>query len=180
MIPRSLPAKGEKLSSKGKMGLIRISHPKEHGFKKPAFLPRRFRFRFLISIFCIGFLISGCEEGTPSLALVSGRVYYQNQPVPRGDIVFVPDADRGNNGHLAQGTIQSGGAFTIQTDGKPGAMPGWYRITIISVEEAGNYRSGATTPRTLVPQKYRDPQLSDLTYEVKAGRENTINFNLTP
>jgi hypothetical protein len=31
-----------------------------------------------------------------------------------------------------------------------------------------------------VPERYRDPQLSDLVCEVKPGQENGINFNLTP
>src|SRR5262249_11116899 len=85
----------------------------------------------LVSSFC---LAAGCDGTNPSLVPVSGKVFYQNQPLPRGTIVFVPDADRGNNGSLAQGSIQAGGSYAIQTEGKPGAMPGWYRVTVISVE----------------------------------------------
>jgi hypothetical protein len=140
----------------------------------------RFLYRFLITAFFLCFLFSGCDHATPSLAPVSGRILFQNLPLPSGAIVFVPDADRGNNGPLAQGTIQSGGAYTVQTDGQPGAYPGWYRVTVIAVESAGHYRTGALAPRALVPEKYRDPQLSDLACEVKEGRENSINFNLTP
>jgi hypothetical protein len=143
--------------------------------------PFRFRRQAFLIIACL-WLIAGCDERTPALAPVSGKVSYLNQPLPRGTIVFVPDADRGNNGPMAQGTIQSGGIYTIQTGGKPGAIPGWYRVTVIAVEDAGigYYRSGGSTPRSLVPEKYRDPQLSDLSCEVKAGQENAINFNLTP
>lgn len=164
------------------MGLKEPKRIQDHGPYGPVAWLHQFRFRFLFPIFCMGFLIPGCEETTPPLALVSGRVSYQNQLLPRGAIVFVPDADRGNNGRLAQGTIHPGGLYTIQTDGKAGALPGWYRVTVIAVVESGSghYRSGASTPRSLVPEKYRDPQLSDLTCEVKAGRENIINFNLTP
>lgn len=182
MIPPPMQAKSAKFTGQGKMGSKNTSQNKEQGSNRQARIPRRFRFWFQFLIFCIGILLAGCEEGTPILAPVSGRVSYQNHTLPRGAIVFVPDADRGNNGRLAQGSIQSGGAYTIQTDGKPGAMPGWYRVTVIAVEEAfaGYYRPGASTRRSLVPEKYRDPQLSDLTCEVKAGRENTINFNLTP
>jgi len=139
------------------------------------------RIWFLFSIFGLGFLCAGCEEGTPSLAPVSGKVFYQNQPLPRGSIVFVPDADRGNNGPLAQGTIQWDGSYTIQTGGKPGAIPGYFRVTVVAVEDASNgYNRSTSFPRSLVPEKYRDPKLSDLFCEVKAGRENSINFNLTP
>ena len=41
------------------------------------------------------------------------------------------------------------------------------RVTVIAVENARHYQSGAPAPRALVPEKYRDPQLSDLTCEVK-------------
>ena len=124
---------------------------------------------------------AGCDAGTPTLVPVSGKVLYRNQPLPRGTIVFVPDADRGNNGPLAQGTIQGGGSYTIQTEGKSGAMPGWYRVTVIAVESTSGFSlNGLAVPRSLVPERYRDPQLSDLACEVKAGQENSINFNLTP
>jgi hypothetical protein len=130
----------------------------------------------------VGFFISGCENATPTLTPVSGKVSYQNQPLQRGALVFVPDPDRGNNGPLAQGAIQRDGRYTIQTAGQPGAMPGWYRVTVISIEETGQnpQRRASSPPRSLVPEKYRDPRLSDLVCEVKPGEENVINFNLTP
>src|SRR6266446_1367046 len=130
-------------------------------------------YRFRVTIFCVCFFFSGCDQGTPALAPVTGKVFFQNQPLPRGTIVFVPDADRGNNGPLAQGTIQAGGSYTVQTEGKPGAAPGWYRVTVIAVEAPAAYStSRSSAPRSLVPERYRDPQLSDLTCEVKAGQEN--------
>jgi hypothetical protein len=33
-------------------------------------------------------------------------------------------------------------------------------------------------PRTLLPEKYRDPELAGLVREVKAGQENVINLAL--
>jgi len=141
-----------------------------------------YRFRFGLIFASISWLFfAGCDAGTPTLVPVSGIVFYQNQPLPRGTIVFVPDADRGNNGPLGQGTIQPGGSYTIQTEGKPGAMPGWYRVTVIAVENTSGFSPyGSAVPRSLVPTRYRDPQLSDLACEVKVGQENSINFNLTP
>jgi len=141
-----------------------------------------YRYRFgSILVGASWLLFAGCDAGTPTLVPVSGKVLYRNQPLPRGTIVFVPDADRGNNGPLAQGTIQGGGSYTIQTGEKPGAMPGWYRVTVIAVENASSFSlNGSAVPRSLVPERYRDPQLSDLACEVKAGQENSINFNLTP
>jgi hypothetical protein len=142
-------------------------------------LLKRFRRIGILGIVCSGLMV-GCDPGPQPLAPVTGQVTYQNQPLPRGTIVFVPDADRGNNGPLAQGIIQSQGRYSLQTEGKPGAPPGWYRVTVIAVEESPAYRGVRFTPRSLVPERYRDPQLSDLVCEVKPGQENGINFNLTP
>jgi hypothetical protein len=154
---------------------------KEQSPNNPPVARRRFRFWFSLSLFWFGFLCAGCEEGTPSLAPVTGKVFYQNQPLRRGAIVFVADADRGTNGPLAQGNIQWDGSYNIQTGGKPGAVPGYYRVTVIAVEEVNSgYHRPTSSPRSLVPEKYRDPQLSGLSCEVKAGQENAINFNLTP
>jgi len=136
----------------------------------------------LVFIFWSAFFFSGCEQANQPLTPVSGKISFQNQPLPSGAIVFVPDSDRGNNGPLAQGTIQGDGQYIMQTGGQPGAMPGWYRVTVISLEATNHdpYRSGSNAPRSLVPEKYRDPRLSELVCEVKAGQANVINFNLTP
>ena len=128
----------------------------------------------------LALLLAGCDGGAPQLAPVGGKVSYQGVLLRGGTIVFVPDADRGNNGPLAKGTIQVDGKYTLKTGDMPGAMPGWYRVTVIAVEEsrypAGS--NGLSVPRSLVPEKYRDPQLSDLTCEIKPGQENGIDFNL--
>jgi len=128
----------------------------------------------------LALLFAGCDGGPRPFAPVTGKVSYQGAPLRGGTIVFVPDPDRGNNGPLAKGTIQVDGKYLLKTGDIPGATPGWYRVTVIAVEEV-QFSAGGNSlavPRSLVPEKYRDPQLSDLTCEVKPGQENGINFNL--
>jgi hypothetical protein len=57
---------------------------------------------------------------------------------------------------------------------------GWHRVTIVAVEAPAASQPGQafTVPRSLVPTRYADPALSGLSCEVKAGKENGINFNL--
>jgi hypothetical protein len=189
--------KSNAFESKFEMELaeIRIPRTKLHAIPTRALDPRlpdrrrinriswrQIRHCQFVFIFSIVFFFSGCEQANQQLTPVSGKVSFQNQLLPRGAIVFVPDSDRGNNGPLAQGTIQGEGRYTIQTAGQPGAMPGWYRVTVISVEEtnSGSNRVASLAPRSLVPERYRDPRLTDLVCEVKAGEANVINFNLTP
>src|SRR3989442_12107610 len=103
-------------------------------------------------------LFAGCDAGTPTLVPVSGKVLYQNQPLPRGTIVFVPDADRGNNGPLAQGTIQAGGSYTVQTECKPRAAPGLYGVRGIAVEAPAAFStSHSSAQRPLWPERKLDP-----------------------
>ncbi|MGH7226332.1 MAG: hypothetical protein ACRELF_24210, partial [Gemmataceae bacterium] len=73
--------------------------------------------------------VLGCghdEQRTP----VRGRVFFHGQPLPGGTIVFTPDAERGGRGPLAYGEIDADGRYSLHSDGQPGAVPGWHRVTI--------------------------------------------------
>jgi hypothetical protein len=125
-------------------------------------------------------LVSGCDSGPAARATVRGKVSYQGRPVPIGVIVFSPDPNRGGRGPLASAKIQADGSYELHTDETSGASAGWYRVTVVAVDtpSATPSASGFAVPRSLLPEKYRDPELSGLTCEVRAGRDNTINFNL--
>jgi hypothetical protein len=126
----------------------------------------------LLSIGCL-LLNCGCGSETDSLVPVRGKVYYKGMPLSGGTIVFAPDAVRGGSGPVACGEIKPDGSYQLKTDDMPGAVPGWHRVTIVSVESDG---SGAS--RSLLPAKYRDPDLSGLEGEVKPERGNDIDFHL--
>jgi hypothetical protein len=125
-------------------------------------------------------LAGGCGGGgTSPLATVKGKVLYRGRPLPTGTIVFAPDSVRGNHGPLARAAIQPDGSYALQTDDVPGAAPGWYRVTVIALDAtAATSGQSFAVPHSLLPDKYRDPQLSGLSCEVKPERVNGINFNL--
>jgi hypothetical protein len=125
-------------------------------------------------------LALGCGSGKPSLNAVHGKVYYQGSPLSCGTIVFTPDASRGNQGALARSEIQSDGSYSLRTDVGYGVPPGWYRVTVMAVEVPGTPEPGQrfALPRTLLPEKYRDPELAGLVHEVKDGRANCIDLHL--
>jgi hypothetical protein len=118
----------------------------------------------------------GCGQGQKA-TLVQGKVLYRGSPVPCGMIVFTPDAGRGGSGPFARAEIHSDGSYDLRTGESAGAGPGWYRVTVVAVEASAG-PSGFAVPRSLVPAKYRDPELSGLECEVKAGQSNHINFDL--
>lgn len=118
-------------------------------------------------------LVSGCGGGKPAgPAAVSGKVSYRGRPVTSGIVVFVPDPERGGSGDLARGDIQADGSYSLKSGTTPGAVAGWHKVTITSVEDV------RPMPRSLLPAKYQDPHLSGLSCEVKPGQDNTIHFNL--
>jgi hypothetical protein len=121
--------------------------------------------------------LSGCggKESSASTA-VAGKVSYRGKLLGTGSIVFVPDAMRGTGGDPICAAIGPDGAYKLPGAGIP---DGWYRVTVAAVgigPAAPDQRTGL--PYSLLPDKYRDPEASGLSCEVKPGRENTINFNL--
>ena len=123
---------------------------------------------------------AGCGSGKPALTSVHGKVTYKGTSLSCGTIVFTPDASRGHRGSLARSEIRPDGTYNLRTEAGYGAIPGWYRVTVMAVEMPGSPASGQPypVPRSLLPEKYRDPELAGLIREVKAGNDNVIDFSL--
>ena len=121
-------------------------------------------------------LLTGCPQRPTTLTHVSGKVLYRGAYLQGGVIVFTPDTSKGESGKIAFGKIQSDGTYTLHTSDAAGAAAGWYRVTVAVL--AGATSSHDTPPISLVPEKYRDPQLSLLQCEVKSNRDNHLDFNL--
>src|SRR4051812_27788829 len=124
-------------------------------------------------------LLAGCQRPT-TLTAVTGKVSYQGALLRNGLIVFTPDAGRGESGPIALGAIGEDGTYTLRTEDGAGASAGWYRVTVASFKALPKDAAPDRfePPPTLLPDKYRDPQKSLLTCEVKPDRANTIDFNL--
>jgi hypothetical protein len=125
-------------------------------------------------------LLAGCGDEQPRLAIVHGTVSHDGVPLPGGTIVFTPDPARGNVGLLARAEIQSDGTYSLRTGDQPGATPGWHRVTVVCVQAAAEPPPGQrfAVPRSLLAPKYRDPEQSGLTCEVKPAQDNLLDFNL--
>lgn len=126
-------------------------------------------------------LAAGCGgPGRDALRPVHGRVLYRGVPLPGGTIVFTPDPDRGGSGPLALAEIQPDGYYVLKTDDRPGALAGWYRVTVVALQQPANLAPDqAWVPaRSLVPARYRDPELSGLACQVRDDQENSLDFHL--
>jgi hypothetical protein len=122
----------------------------------------------------------GCSSGTEPLASVRGTVFYKGTPLRTGSIVFIPDVQRGAEGPLARAAIQPDGTYLLRTGDLLGAASGWYRVTVVAMEASTEKGPGKpfVIPRSLLPEKYRDPELSGLTCEIKSDQENRVDFHL--
>jgi hypothetical protein len=138
------------------------------------------RYRRLLVAATLLALSAGCGSGKVPLQPVHGTVYFQERPLTRGTIVFTPDASRGHAGAIACSEIKPDGTYALQTQNEAGAAPGWYRITVLAVELPAQPENGDryASPHSLLPEKYRDPDLAELVREILPGKENRIDLHL--
>jgi hypothetical protein len=142
---------------------------------------RAFRLRNASALLLLGALsAAGCGSGRQPLTPVRGTVNYRGLPLHGGVIVFTPDVSRGTRGNLANAEIQADGTYVLHTGDAAGAVPGWHHVTVAAVQAAPGASPGQrfAIPQSVLPERYRDPDFSGLTEEVKAGKENVIDFNL--
>jgi hypothetical protein len=94
-------------------------------------------------------------------------------------VVFTPDSAKGSSGPIACGKIEPDGSFVLKTNNAPGAPAGWHRITVVALSDADAVEAGKfSVPISLIPERYRSPDLSGLSREVRLGEKNEIRLNL--
>ena len=79
---------------------------------------------------CFAFAVLGCSFALlgcgPSYVAVSGIVTLDGQPIEGAAVVFTSD----DGTKTAVGMSDSTGNFTLSSDGKPGVVPGSYKVTV--------------------------------------------------
>jgi len=132
----------------------------------------------LIGTLCAGLLvIGGCDRAQPGDTVVRGQILYRGEPVSGGLIVLSPNVERGSSGPIVTAPLNDDGSFTISGRDGQSVAPGWYRIAV--APRAGAVESpSAERPYPGVPARYRNPALSGLEREIKAGTDNLICIDL--
>jgi hypothetical protein len=133
----------------------------------------------------------GAEDSGPKFYPVAGSVLVGEKPVPEGTVTFRPDANKGNQSmHIPTATIRPDGSYELETNGKPGAPPGWYRVLVLAdnfrvIEPPPspvwpNYPEGFL-PKPLVNERYLYFHTTDIQVEVKEHpEEDAYLFRLNP
>jgi hypothetical protein len=79
---------------------------------------------------------AGCGPGNGlTMGRVSGQVTYKGEPVEVGEVLFVPDSEKGNNGVPSMGVIGKDGRYTMSTqDAGDGVIAGFQKVGIRALE----------------------------------------------
>jgi hypothetical protein len=124
-----------------------------------------------VRFFLLCLLFAGCDSsGVGRLFLpVQGKVTLDGTALTTGSLVFKPDTAKGNTSAFQPASeIATDGTYNLYTKEKPGAPAGWYKVGVVAEGPAS-----ATDPyaprKSLVAQKYNDPETSGLAVEVVAS-----------
>ena len=146
------------------------------------------RFRSLSWFRCVPFglllllplLATGCGVGPP--VPVSGKVTIDNKPLTTGLVTYRPDRNKGNNA-IAEphGTIGDDGTYTLETDGKPGAPPGAYKVVVTAMAKPKDPKDIYAIGASLVNKKYTNEATTPFDVTVTANAPaGTYDLKLVP
>gem|GEM_PF-572610 len=120
----------------------------------------------IVNLFCAFVLLTfltGCGSGHVPL---SGKVTFSDD----GSLLTVGTVGFLKDGHLARGTIQPNGTYSVSFGEMGGLPPGTYQVIVFAEKstevppDSGNY-----TYEYLIDKKYETPDTSGLTVEVNAS-----------
>ena len=138
---------------------------------------------------CLSVVVSlpGCGKDTVRLAQVEGKVMLGAKVLATdahttGTVILHPDKSKGNASlEEPRGPIDSEGNFKISTGIKPGAAPGWYRVTVDAAKVIDLNNPYHSASGFLMPERYIDKQTSKLAFQViENAPAGTYDLKLDP
>jgi hypothetical protein len=126
-------------------------------------------------------LLLGCGDGSPAIRTVpvAGTITVEGEPlrVREGTVLFKPDKEKGNTtSYEPFGSIDDNGSYSLQTAGKRGAPPGWYRVIVAAYQTppAGKPSAMFKPARydVRVNRRYGDAKTSGLEVDVVENPES--------
>lgn len=131
-------------------------------------LRRCHRFGFLCASIGAALFI-GCGAAEERMLPVKGKVKWNGNLLAKGSVQFHPDKTKGNQSpHIPAGTIDAQGAYSLKTHPRDGAPAGWYKVAVVSTEPS-DPKNPYSVPRSLIPEKFGNPEESGLSVEVRPG-----------
>jgi len=121
---------------------------------------------------------AGCGSSDPNAIKAvpaGGTVTFKGSPLEVGTVGFLPE-----KGRSASGTVKDG-RFVLSTYGEnDGAIPGKHKVTVVATKQkAGSGKRGDEGATVfLIPQKYSDPDTSELEVEVPPSGSGDLKIEL--
>jgi len=119
-----------------------------------------------LGLACLVLTLIGCNGSNE--VPVEGSVTVEGSPAEKGGVTYHPDSSRGNTLGTEPAGVIHNGKYALETQGKAGAPPGWYKVTV-SIQVPSKPKDPYSLPRSLVNEKYTRPDRTDLSVEVKPG-----------
>lgn len=142
-------------------------------------------------------VVSGCSGGPdlPETVPVTGTVMYQGEPLAGATVTF-RNSEQG--ARPATAITDDNGAFQLTTfEEGDGAVPGKHVVTVTKMADSGGGSQGteqsmeeaaaaaeqgeeqaSAEPQSAIPERYGNPDTSDLSYTVKEGETNEFTIEL--
>jgi hypothetical protein len=120
----------------------------------------------------IPFGVAACNSDSVYTVQASGTVTYKGKPLEKGQVQFLP-----TEGPAAVGLIENG-KFILGTNSEGnGAPPGKYRVTVFSYANVQS-KFGESTTKSVIPNRYTNPDSSGLVVEIPSGGNDAIAIKL--
>jgi hypothetical protein len=111
--------------------------------------------------------LTGCESPPAPCFPVSGKVTFQKKPMTTGNVIFFPDASKGNSSkESAFGFIEPDGSYTLTTNNRSGAPLGWYKVSIDPVGVPKEIGKAPPPKGAPINPKYKKADTSGISIEV--------------
>ncbi len=112
------------------------------------------------------FVLAGCggEESIDRVP-VSGQVTLNDQPVSSGNVEFHPVGESSEEPSIPVSTIGEDGKYSLATPMGEGAAPGSYKV-VVRITEPTDPNDPYSPPKLLSPERYNNPDQTDLKIEV--------------
>jgi hypothetical protein len=135
----------------------------------------------LSALLFVALLCASCARNDrPPVFPAQGKVFYEGKPAVNALVILHP-ANNDAKLELVRplGHVEADGSFKLTTfDNGDGAPAGDYVVTVDWRERTAPIE-GAPPGRSLLPQRYANPQLSQLRIQIKEGTNELEPLKLT-
>jgi hypothetical protein len=132
--------------------------------------------------------LAGCGPGNGlTMGRVSGVVTYMGEPVELGEVLFLPDSEKGTNGVPSMGVIGKDGSYIMSTqESGDGVIAGYHKVGIRALDaskvekgEAPALDPASSTGKELLAERLNKRKAQALRLRKNRAKADapTVSFN---